>query len=340
MIEHTLSKKLKVCVVGAGDMGVRHLNAWNNIPGCEVIGLVDGIPERLNQAGKEYRVSGLYSDYKLALQETRPDVVSVCLPTSLHAPVSLAALEQGAHVLCEKPIALTLEEACLIKEMAERKGLVLAIGFMLRYSQGFARLKEWVSHGRLGRPLLVTSENFMEIRPKIVMHAKEINGGPVMDYWCHHFDLWRWLFDSEVESVSGYGAVFAAGKAEVENLRELAIDTAGINIRYRSGDMASFTTSWGLPRAFVNRRLNNDRLVGPEGYITGDIRGLLKLETAAGESEEFNNAGVDWWQLEINALAKVLREGGGYIGVDEGIRALEVSLAALEAIKTGQTVRL
>ncbi len=335
-----MAAELKVAVIGAGDMGVRHLKAWQNVPEARVVALVEGVAPRLEAVGKETGITNLFTDYKEGIEQSRPDVVSVCLPTAFHAPVSLFALEHGAHVLCEKPIALTVADAEQMQQAAESRGLKLATGFMLRYSAAFARLKQWLDEGRIGRPVMAVSENFMGIRPKIVMHAKNINGGPVVDYWCHHFDMWRWLFSSDPASVSGYGMVFAGNKSEVENLGELAIDTAGVAIKFRSGDIAQFSTSWGLPRALDAKDFTADKFIGPDGLIYGDIRKELTLVQANGQTETISNAGINWWQDEILAFARSIREGTPFIGAAEGIEALKVSLAALEAVETGQTVQL
>jgi predicted dehydrogenase len=324
---------LRVCVVGAGDMGLRHLKAWQNVEQVEVVALVEGVEERLAQAGQECGISGLYQDYKQAIDETRPAVVSVCLPTSFHAPVTIYALESGAHVLCEKPVALNLADAEAMKETARRKGLLLAVGFMLRYSPAVARLKEWLAAGKIGRPVMVVSENFMEVRPKRVMHAKNINGGPIADFWCHHFDLWAWLFESEPASVAGYGAVFAQNKPEVSGLGELAVDTATVSIKYRSGDIGQLSTSWGWPPALKPWAISSDKFIGPDGLIFGDIRKKLTLVQSDGQTEEVSNAGLNFWQDEIDAFARAIRQGGYFAGVDEGIAALKVSLAAFEAIE-------
>ncbi len=335
-----MAGKLRVGVIGAGDMGIRHLRGWQNVPDAEIVALVEGVPERLEAAGREGGVTALFTDYRVAIDQTRPDVVSVCLPTSFHAPVSIYALENGAHVLCEKPIALTLEDAKAMEEAAIKNGKMLAIGFMLRYSAAFTKLKEWLAEGRIGRPVLAISENFMDIRPKVVMHAKNINGGPIVDYWCHHFDLWRWLFESDPYQVAGYGATFAANKPEVAGAGELAIDTAGVVIKYHSGDMTQFSTSWGLPRSLAANGLTTDKFVGPDGIIYGDIRKELTLVQADGTTESISNAGINWWQDEILAFAWAIREGGSYIGAENGIEALKLSLAALEAIESGETVKL
>ncbi len=323
---------LRVCVVGAGDMGARHLKAWQNVEQTEVVALVEGVRQRLDQTGQECGVTGLYLDYKQAINETKPDVVSVCLPTSFHAPVTIYALENGAHVLCEKPMALSLSEAEAMQAAARKSGLLLAVGFMLRYSPAMARLKEWIAAGKIGHPVMAVSENFMEIRPKRVMHLKNVNGGPIADFWCHHFDLWRWLFESEPDSVTGFGKIFAANKEEVSGMGELAVDTAAVSIKYRSGDIGQFSTSWGLPPALKAWGISSDKFIGPDGLIFGDIRKQLTLVCKDGSTEEISHTGLNWWQSEIFAFARAIRQGGFFTGAAEGIAALKVSLAALEAI--------
>lgn len=336
------NKNLRICVVGAGDMGLRHVKGWQQVSNAEVVAIVDDVPERLQAAGREFKVGDLFADYQSAISETKPDVVSVCIPTAFHAPVSLYAMEHGAHVLCEKPIALTLADADAMIETAQRKGVLLAVGFMLRYSQAVQKLKQqWIDSNAIGRPIMVVSENFMEVRPKILMHDRNINGGPLIDYWCHHFDLWSYLFDSKPVSISGYGTIFARDKAEVAHLKELAIDTAGVALKFQSGDIGQLATSWGLPRALAGQAISNDKFIGPNGLIIGDVRRHLTLLRADGTSEEIYNTGRDWWHDEIAEFAHIIRSGGTpLVTGQQGREALQISLAAIEAIESGQTVTL
>ncbi|MEI6044206.1 MAG: Gfo/Idh/MocA family oxidoreductase [Chloroflexota bacterium] len=172
------NRPLRIGVIGAGDMGVRHLKSWLQVKGAEVVAVVEEVPERLASIKPLLETTvGLYADYRQAIRETRPDVISVCLPTSFHAPVSIYAIEHGSHVLCEKPIALSLEEADRMIEAAQWQGVLLTVGFMLRYTVAIAKLKEWIKRGAIGRPILAISENFMEVRPKILMHDRHVTGG-------------------------------------------------------------------------------------------------------------------------------------------------------------------
>lgn len=348
------SQRLKVVVVGAGDMGLRHLQSWKNLGSTtngaiegEIVGLVDDAPARLDAARESFGLnsSQLFSDYRAAFAQARPDVVSVCVPTAFHVPVGLVAVEYGAHILIEKPLALSLDQADAIIEAAERKGVVLAVGFMLRYSPALHKVKEWVEANKLGRPLFYFSENLMEVRPKVLMHHKNVNGGPLMDFWCHHFDMWSLLFDSRPVSVAGYGAIFAEGKSEVASIPELAIDTAGVIIRYENGDVGQLSTTWGLPRGLSLGMVSGDRLVGPNGIVIGDIRKSMTLHALNGRGTEqievAENNLSQFWQEEITDLAKAIVQGKRPLaGGPEGREALRLSLAALEAIETGRTVTL
>jgi predicted dehydrogenase len=334
-------------------MGVRHAAAWQNLAveteGAivgEIVALVDDVAERLREAQTSFKLedAALFNHYKAALRETKPDVVSVCIPTAFHAEVGIAAIEQGAHVLIEKPLALTLDQAEAVIAAAEKTGVLLAVGFMLRYSPAVLEVKNWIEQGNFGSTLLHTAENIMSTRPKIVMHAKNINGGPIMDYWCHHFDLWQYFFNSKAVSVAGYGSSFAQGKAEVAHINDLAIDTAGVVVRYASGDVGQFSTSWGLPRGLHVGMLENDRIIGANGIAIGNIRHEMKLHYSVEGKEEIlvaKNHVKEFWQDEITALAIAITQGGKpTAGGAEGKEALKMSLATLKAIESGETVYL
>src|SRR5699024_2244172 len=119
---------LKVAVIGCGSIAKhRHLLEYAQHHEANIIAVCDIVEERAEAVAEQYGAKA-YTDYAVLLKEEKPDVVSVCLPNYLHAPVSIAALEAGAHVLCEKPMATSLEEADQMIEAAEKNNKKLMIG--------------------------------------------------------------------------------------------------------------------------------------------------------------------------------------------------------------------
>ena len=129
-------EKLRVAIVGCGGIANgKHLPALKTVKDIELVAFCDIIVERAEKAAKEYGVEGarVYEDYRELLKVEKPDVVHVCTPNREHSEVAIAAMEAGADVLCEKPMAINEAEAKAMLECAQRTGRTLSIGYQSRY---------------------------------------------------------------------------------------------------------------------------------------------------------------------------------------------------------------
>jgi predicted dehydrogenase len=335
--------KLGVCVIGCGDLGSKHAERWQNLPNAQVVAVCDILPDRGQKAANLYGLSRWYDDYREAVVLPEVDVVSVCVPTYLHPRVTIAAAEAGKHVLSEKPIALTLEEADSMIEAAERCHVKLSVGFMRRYSPTTHALRKWLGEGNLGRPLMYRSLDARELRPKREMHDPHANGGPLIDMCVHLFDGWSYIFDSRPVSVYALGMKFAAGRPEVAHIPDPAFDTASVEVKYESGDVGVFTVTWGLAKG-VNPQELPDEIYGPKGALKVFFEMRHQGATAQLGKEEFtevSDSTLDMYQVEIETFARCILEDLPLpVSGKNGKDALRVSLAALESIRTGQVISL
>ncbi|RLJ01191.1 MAG: gfo/Idh/MocA family oxidoreductase, partial [Candidatus Aenigmatarchaeota archaeon] len=142
---------LKVGVVGLG-MGRGHVEAYQAHPEAEVVAICDIDEGRLGQVGDRYGIARRYMDYREMLEKEELDIVSVATPNSLHMPITVAALQAGCHVLCEKPLALNAQEAKKMVEKAEEVGRRLMVNFSYRFDPISLALKDQVNKGVLGEP--------------------------------------------------------------------------------------------------------------------------------------------------------------------------------------------
>ena len=147
----TKSERLKVGVVGLGWAGQQHLAAYQQIDGVEVIGLSGKEAALLAELGAKHHVDGLFDGWEQML-ELPLDAVSIAVPTFLHAPIAIAALEKGIHVLSEKPIARHAAEAKAMVDAARKAGRVLDVAFNHRRRGDIGALKKIIVDGELGRP--------------------------------------------------------------------------------------------------------------------------------------------------------------------------------------------
>jgi predicted dehydrogenase len=138
---------LKVGIAGLGAIGRAHLAAWSGLEGTAVTGVCDCLHERLNDLPRGAETFTELDD----LFASSPDVVDICLPTDLHRPAAEAAMEAGAHVFCEKPLAVDPDDAEAMLRKAERTGRVLMVGHFLRFRPEYRLLGELVGNRSLGR---------------------------------------------------------------------------------------------------------------------------------------------------------------------------------------------
>lgn len=334
--------KLNICIIGAGHMGRIHAKYWATVPDANIVAIVD--PDQELATALAVQVGGaVFADVETAVSHPDVTVVSICTPTFLHPTFAIFAAQQGKHVLCEKPIALTHKEADAMKTAAQQAGTHLTIGLMRRYSPLMPVLRDWIGENHLGRPLLAQTVNIMPLRPKRAMHDAHANGGPLIDMLVHFVDTWSILFQSEPVSVTAQGMILAQDRPEIEHIAEKAVDTAVLIIRFGSGDVGNVFLSWGMPPD-AGIKTHTEHYLGANGMLTA--RFSMDEQSASWRDQNGNDALIfettdSMYQQEIIQFAHELRSGKpNYATVDAAIRALNVSLAALESIKTNQTVFL
>lgn len=198
---------LRVGVVGLGFAGTTHTRAYQQVPGVEVIGLAGLEADRLAQMGEEFSIPHLYAQWEDLLARDDLDVVSVCTPNFLHAPIAIAALQGGRHVLCEKPLARTAADAEAMVEAAKAAGRVLHTAFNHRARGDVATLKDFVDAGLLGR--VYYAKAYWMRRNGIPglgswFTSKELaGGGPLIDLGVHALDQALYLMgEPEITTVS------------------------------------------------------------------------------------------------------------------------------------------
>lgn len=326
---------LGVVVVGAGDLGSRHAKHWCEA-GANVIAVCDPWLERAAVVAASVGAEAATHPYDY-LKRDDVHVVSVCTPTFLHESYSVAALEAGKHVLCEKPVALTVPAALRIKQAAEANDREVRIGLMRRFDPAQHEILR--SHALLGEPTLAQATIVAGLRPKRLMHDANGNGGPVIDMSCHLFDLWRVLFDGQPESVMAHGYTFAEGRSELASIEEKALDSALFTLTYPGGRVGQVQISWGLPSGV--QYLERHSYVGPDGLLVVNWNSGMTLYRGD-VAEAWQAPTFNAWREQIVQFYRELTEGAPRVvaSIDDGIDALRVSLAVLQSVAEKRTVHL
>jgi myo-inositol 2-dehydrogenase / D-chiro-inositol 1-dehydrogenase len=329
-----MTDTLKVAVIGAGDMGASHVLGWQ-LAGHEVISVTDVDEDRARRLGERFQIERTCSDYRAALADPEVEVVSVCLPLALHAPVTVAAAEAGKHVLCEKPLAPGPLEARAMEKAVSRAGVQFGIGFQRNLAEGVGLLRRWAEEGVFGRPMVFSSDLLQELRPKDAMHDRNGNQGPFTDAGCHYYLLWQTVFRSKPRSVYAQGRILGSGRAEKFHIDMLAIDTGVVTVEYASGDIGVFTASWGLA-AGTQLRGRPDRVVGPDAGAQGEVNTELTLYRGDGE-ETVEIQGRNLHQVQAERFAEAVRGGRPFpYGMREAKQIMSVTLAIHRSIDSGR----
>jgi predicted dehydrogenase len=325
---------LGVCIVGCGMMGNIHAACWKESRLAQVVAVVDVIEDRARILAEAHGLDDWYRDYRQAVKLPIVDVVSVCTPTYLHAQVAETAALAGKHILSEKPMALTHEQAIRMAETAQQQGVRLSLGFMRRHSPVTEVMRNFIQSGNLGRPVLAYALDIRELRPKLAMHDRSQNGGPVIDMFVHYLSQWAYIFDSEPNEVIARGLISAKDRLEVGEIQELAIDTASITVRYSSGDIGSFIVSWGLPPG-ANPVPHPDQLLGPKGVLEAEFSRYHQTLRHLGEGGVWTTvaeSNEDMYLNEITSFARsIVMDQPLRVNPQEGINSLDTALAAIQS---------
>lgn len=329
--------ELGICVIGAGALGTVHAENWRKVPDVTLISVADPDEERARAAADKHGFRSWHADYEEALSATGIHAVSVAVPSSLHRPCSVAATNRGYHVICEKPISLTVEDAREMIAARDRNGVKLALGFCKRFMEQIETVRGLVQGGRIGRPCVYRFITGWERRPKLWIMDKNWGGGPVIDLCCHYFDQWRLIFQSEPVRVKATGMTFSVGAEELPGV-DPEVDTANLMVEHASGDVGLISITWGLPRGV--QRPNHEDVLGPEGAIVVHGPRQVTLHTRDGE-KTFGDLDADMHPRQLAAFADAIRHDRPVAAsAEDGLLALRVSLAALESIRTGGVVDL
>src|SRR4030043_187576 len=198
------SRLVKVGVIGCGNVAEnRHLPALQSLRDVTVVAVADIDPDRLKRLTTKFHIKKSYMDFQGLLNDPEVDAVAVCVPTHSHEEVALAALDAGEPLFLEKPLALSLDECDRLIERANNSPLKTMVGFNLRWHRLIRRARGLIQGEILGRLKLVhsivTNRSYGN-EPEWLKH-RELGGGVLIEHAVHTFDLWRFLFQSDIEKI-------------------------------------------------------------------------------------------------------------------------------------------
>ena len=183
-------KKLNLGIIGTGWPGQMHAEAIRSGKLANIRAAADLNEERLSAFIEQYQPAKCHGDYHGLLHDPEIDAVIICLPNFLHFPASLAALENGKHVLCEKPISLTVEEAIPLLSVRDRTGVLIEEAFMVRTNPQWVSVLEMIRDGKIGEVRSLTGYfSYNNQDPNNIRNILEFGGGALMDIGCYLMGL-------------------------------------------------------------------------------------------------------------------------------------------------------
>lgn len=223
---------LKAAVIGVGSMGRNHVRVYRELEGVDLVGISDKHAATAEKLGSVYRVPS-YEDYLTMLDECKPDLVTLAVPTDKHFDVAMDVIERGISLLVEKPITPTLEEGKRLVEQARRQGVVLAVGHIERFNPVVIELRRRLQEGMAGR---VYNLHAQRLSP---YPARIRDAGVVIDLASHDIDLMRYLMNQDI--VRLYGETLKTINSDREDLFN------GV-MRFQSGAVGILDVNWITPR--------------------------------------------------------------------------------------------
>ena len=243
--------QVRIGVVGCGAIAtLHHIPNLRKAPGAEVVAVADKDEKRAEEVASRFKISQWYKDHRQLIDKAEIDALVVCTPTKYHAPAVLDALEQDLDVFCEKPMCLTLKEADRIVQSVGRTNSRFMVGYNLRFTSLFQKVKKIVSQGELGE-LIQVECSFCVPGPgkwpavTDFYQRKELGGGALFDSGSHAIDLLRWIA-GDIVGVS----------ASISTENEAGVDkAASLLLRFSSGTIGVLNASWTSPWPVVKVEL-------------------------------------------------------------------------------------
>ena len=212
-------KEIRVGVIGLG-FGIQHIRQFQGCEDVQVLGICGSTSEEVNEVAKKYPVPRLFTDYSEMLRLDELDAVSIATPVHLHHRMALDALRAGKHVLCEKPLAMNVQQAKQMYEKARETGLTNMTNLSIRFSPKLFHLKELVDSGYLGSLYHIEAkwmEGYADVLPLTWRHKKAEGGfGALGDLGVHMIDIVRWIA-GDFRRVSAHSARFVKEKRDTKS---------------------------------------------------------------------------------------------------------------------------
>ncbi len=349
--------KLRVGIIGAGSISDMHFQSYHNHPEVELVAVCDLKKERAEVKAKQYNIAHVYTDYNELLASETIDAVSICTWNNSHADIAIAALAHDKHVLVEKPLTKTVEEAIRVQQAAEQSTKTLQVGFVRRFATNTTVLKRFIDAGDLGQLYYAKASSLRVLGNPggWFSDIERSGGGPLIDIGVHIIDMcWYLMGKPKVQSVTGstYKALGNRSNIEYKSFYKAADydpeknsveDLATALIKFDNGATLAVDASFTLHGKEDKTEVH---LFGEKGGAS--IEPSLSLYTEKHDvlteitpkidapTFDFNES----FQNEINHFVACASGKQATIApVEDGVEVMKILAAIYESSQTGKEIR-
>jgi UDP-N-acetylglucosamine 3-dehydrogenase len=313
-------KKLGVAVVGTGFWGKNHARVYKETPATELVAICDANAERAKSVAAQFGVKAYTNSIRM-LKNADIEAVSICTWSTILAKEALKALNAGKHVLVEKPMATKTKQAERLVEAAEKNGLHLTVGFLMRFIPGLQHIREAVANKKIGKLVCVTAKRVSQWPERIG------DVGVVKDTAIHDIDVMRYI--SNEDPITVYAKTGSMRHKKFE-------DYAQIMLSYEDGKTAFIESNWLTPYKTRTLTVTGSDAIMRLDYITQE----LWVENA----KETLQPRYPWQEplkLELQHFAEcILTKKRPLITAADGVKALQIAEAALQSSIKNKAIKL
>jgi scyllo-inositol 2-dehydrogenase (NAD+) len=331
-----LTAKLGIGVLGVGEMGRRHAeNLRRLVPQANLVAVADVAAARAAQAASELEIDHSFSSLEEMLGCPGIDAVVIATPDKFHAKAIQTAAAAGKDILCEKPIAITLDDAYESLAAAAKAKVCLQIGFMRHYDPAYQAAMKRIEGGEIGDPVIFKSVGRDKDVPPIAAYQSNVNGMLFYNNTIHDFDLARWMMRDEVTQVHAYTTVSI--RPEVAQYGDVVASV--VNLKYAQGAIGNVESYVQAIYAYDVRT----EIVGSKGSIfVGSLNKTPATFLAAHGSTEiladhFLSRFADAYLAEMKDFVhNMLNDHPPRVPGEDGLKALAIAVAAEESHRKGK----
>ncbi|TVQ39727.1 MAG: oxidoreductase [Spirochaetaceae bacterium] len=332
-----------VGLIGCGRAGRIHARCFaGRTAGARLVAVADSDSAAALQTANDYGADNWYTDYRRLIADAAVDAVVVVTPTNSHCEIVVTAAAAGKHVLCEKPMALNVDECSQMIDAADRAGVKLQIGFMRRFDAGFRAAKQAIDNGEIGEVVLVKSLTHGPSVPQRWMYDIAASNGPLAEVNSHDIDTLRWFTGSEVREVYALAGNYRCPEARDEFPD--FYDNVVLSTRLENGAQGLIEGAVSVAYGYDSRA----EILGTKGILF--VGGLAERPlTVCSASLQVQQPIVKSWRTlfsdayeaeDAGFVQVIVDDGVPEVGGIDGLRAVEVVNAGNRSIRESLPVRL